>query len=326
MAQLKRIKLINLSPLHLGRGTDSYDLSATDLSSDAITSALASIRALQGKTDGIKEFMESFVLSSAFPFYKGHYFLPRVIGRINVYIEGHNEAEYRKKLKKIRFIEDSLWSEILNSKSSVRISADQIHDEFLLANTDDDFEPPVLKNVTERVMVPRNNARDSEPFYFEWNYFKEDGGLYCLMDSKDNVDEIIHLFHILGDSGIGSDKNIGGGHFEVDYDEMSIPSASERNAEIILSTYIPSKEELDTIDLDKSKYNLVNRGGFMAGSSDERLRHLHRKSVYMFDVGSIFYTKAQLLGTIADVTPLWNNKAMHKVFRSGRALSIGINA
>ncbi len=325
MPKYKRIKLINLSPLHLGRGTDYYDLSATDLSSDTLTSALASVLARQGNADRIKNLLESFVLSSAFPFYKGHYFLPKVNGRISVYIEGHDEAEYRKRLKKIKFIEDSLWTEILCSKSAVKINENQIKDEYLLARGETDFKNPIVKNVVQRVMVPRDNARESEPFYFEWNYFRKDGGLYCLMDAKETENEVLCLFRSLGDFGIGSDKNIGGGHFNVAYDDVSLESVAEGNAQIILSTYIPTKEELEAIDLDNSKYFLLKRGGFMAGSSEESLQHLHRKNVYMFSAGSLFYTKTHLQGTIADVTPDWNNNSMHRVYRSGRALCISIN-
>jgi hypothetical protein len=56
----------------------------------------------------------------------------------------------------------------------------------------------------------------------------------------------------------------------------------------------------------------------MAGSTEEKFRHLRKKSIYMFGVGSVFPTKETLDGKVVDLTPEWNDKRMHSVFRSGK--------
>ena len=74
MATYTIIKLKNLSPLHIGTGKENYDFSAAELQSDTLSAALAAIRAQKGKTDDLAEFLDSFKLSSAFPFIDNHFF------------------------------------------------------------------------------------------------------------------------------------------------------------------------------------------------------------------------------------------------------------
>ena len=69
---------------------------------------------------------------------------------------------------------------------------------------------------------------------------------------------------------------------------------------------------------------LIHRGGFMAGSNNEHLRHLRRKTVYMFDTGSVIVSGAKLEGKIVNVAPQWNAQDIHPVYRSGRCLAMHI--
>ena len=56
----------------------------------------------------------------------------------------------------------------------------------------------------------------------------------------------------------------------------------------------------------------------MAGSAEEALGHLRKKSIYMFNAGSVFNTTNQLMGKVVDLHPKWNDERMHPVFRSGK--------
>ncbi len=62
----------------------------------------------------------------------------------------------------------------------------------------------------------------------------------------------------------------------------------------------------------------------MAGSSVSEFQRLRKKSVYMFDEGSVFPTMCNLKGTIVDLTPIWNDPKMHKVYRSGKPFTLPI--
>lgn len=325
MPKYTRVIFYDMSPFHIGRGTDFYDLSAEEISSDMLSSSLAAIRAELGKSEDIESFLQSFALSSAFPYVKEHFFLPRLAGRVNVYIQHLDEAVYRKQLKHVRFIEDEFWFRLTSSTDAVAISREQICDSFLLSSPTLNFKSPIVKATMQRVKVPNDETLDSQPFYFQWNFVKPDCGLYCLLECEpEREKEIIQLFQLLGNRGFGSDKNVGGGHFKVRTEEVNFPSLQDANAQVSLSTFIPTKDETEKLNLPLSTFELKKIGGFMAGSNVEAFRHLHRKSVFAFRTGSVFMTTEKFTGKVVDLAPAWNDAQMHPVWRSGRALTVNI--
>lgn len=326
MPTYKIIKLINLTPLHIGTGKENYDFSATELQSDTLSAALAAIRAQNGNVEDVKGFLESFTISSAFPFLKSSYFLPKMNGKINVLVSGKLENEYRKKLKEIKFIQLDLWSRLIKGET-VEVENGQLNDAFLTSGLED-FEKPFKAQVAQRVSVPRENDMDPEPFFFNWTYFNKEAGLYCLIDAEDVVfNEIVSLFKQLGENGIGTDKNIGGGKFEVCHDsDLFIPDVPGANGVMLLSLYIPAdEEELGNLHLASSGYELLLRGGYMSGSNEDEFKHLRKRSIYMFSVGSVFSTTKKILGKVVDLAPQWNDRWMHPVLRSGKPFCIPVN-
>lgn len=322
MPKYKVIKLKNLTPIHVGTGKENYDFSADTLKSDTISSALASIRALRGKVDDLGDFLNSFTLSTAFPYYKNTFFLPKMHGRINIKVKGQTEYQYRKKLKSIKYIDSSIWNELVSGKEVI-VDDNQIRSSMLVSNSD--FENISVSEVSQRVTISRDGVDNAEPFFFEWRYYSPNAGLYCLIDCEDNVfEEIIELFNYLGDVGFGTDKSVGGGKFEVEVSELDLPIIEDATHEMTLSMFKPNYEEIKHINLENSRYDIVLRGGFMAGSNVIGLRHLRKKSVYMFNTGSVFETKNKLVGEVLDLKPDWNDINMHSVYRSGRPFSISI--
>lgn len=322
MAEYSIIKLTQLTTLHIGTGKENYDFSASDLHSDTLSSALAAMRVQQGKMD-VEQFLDSFVLSSAFPFFGKHLFFPKQQGIINISVKNQDEHEYRKKLKKIKYIDFDIWQKIIKGEQC-EIDECQIQKEFVFGNNQD-FHLFSKSQVNQRVNIPRADGQDAEPFFFDWKFFDPESGLFCLTDAKgDLLKEIIALFEILGETGIGTDKNVGGGKFKVETDTISITEVKDGDSKMLLSLYIPTEKELAELDLDNSKYELLIRGGFIAGSEYAEFRHLRKKSIYMFGVGSIFNTTNILEGKIVDLRPNWNDENLHKVFRSGKPLVISI--
>lgn len=324
MATYTIIKLKDMSPLHMGTGKENYDFSASHLHSDTISSALASVRIQHKGTDDILEFLDSFTISSAFPYYADQYFMPRPLGRVNITIDDCDEYISRKKLKGIKYIERGLWEDIVQGKE-IHIKQEQLQDGFLL--TDLTFKQPYKSIVTQRVTVPRSEGQDSEPFFFDWTFFDPKAGLYFITDAQgDLLDEITELFQLLGECGIGTDKNIGGGKFDVKTEQFTIEDISNPNSIILLSLYIPSEEELCLIDLENSHFELLQRGGYMAGSSENDFWHLRKKSIYTFGVGSILKAQEPLKGKIVDLRPTdYNDSRMHPVYRSGKPFALPIN-
>lgn len=312
MARYAIIKLCHLSPLHMGTGRESYDISSAWLHSDTLASALASLKAQRGD-DGVDGFLSQLVVSSAFPFYKSMLFLPKAHGRVRF----ADEATHRKSLKKVAFMEQSLW---------MRLAAGG-----QLSDSDADIDGNLMfpkgrccttvsrTQVMQRVRVHADNEKDAEPFFFEWRYFDHDAGLYFLTTATGRLlDEVVALTTALGENGLGTDRNVGGGHFDVEVSQVDVADVPDADAQVLLSMFIPSKDELRHLNLPNARYGLLRRGGFAAGSSDERLRHLRKRSVYMFDEGSVFPTAAPLGGTVVDLRPDWNDAAMHPMLRSGR--------
>jgi CRISPR type III-A-associated RAMP protein Csm4 len=317
MATYNIVKLKNLTPLHIGIGKENnYDFSSSELHSDTLTAALATLRVRQGKENDTKDFLNSFALSSAFPFSGAAYFLPKLNGKINVVVADKKEHEYRKQLKKLKYIESDIWNELVSGQK-ISVNASQLKGNFLVKT--DNFDIPFQSQVNQRVAIPRSDGADADPFYFDWTYFHPDAGLYCITDAKgDLFDEIKILFETLGETGIGTDRNVGGGKFEVEVSTLSLPDVTDANQLLLLSLYIPTQEELPQLHLSVSRYELLLRGGYMAGSAEECFRHLRKKSVYMLNVGSLFPTTAMLNGKTVDLTPQWNDTRLHPVYRSGR--------
>lgn len=324
MAGYTIFKLRNLSPLHIGTGKENYDFSASQWQSDAISAALASVRAMQGMCDDIRGFLNSFVVSSAFPYINDYLFLPKPQGKISVKVLDKEEHEYRKKLKKIKFIECSLWQKLISGET-LEVGYNQLQSEYLLPSTDVDFAKPMQSQVTQRVSVPRDNT-DAQPFFFDWTYFRNNAGLFFMVEAEEEtINELKSLMEMLGETGIGTDKNVGGGKFEVEKSEIKICFPAKANASLLLSTFIPTKEELQKLNLTNSKYELIHRDGYLAGSLETDFRHLRKKSVYMFNVGSVFMTNEPLEGTIVDLKPDWNDERMHSIYRSGKPFVLPVN-
>lgn len=319
MKRYNVIKLNFLTPLHIGTGKENYDFSSSELHSDTLTAALAAIKVQQmDNSNEIEQFLSSFRLSSAFPYAYNSYYLPRPMGLLQT--EGNNDA-LRKRLKAVKYLEKDLWSNYVQGEK-LEINETVICGEFM--NKGKDAMRPYINQVAQRVTVPRCENADAEPFFFNWCFFHKDAGLYCITDAKDELfKEIIQLFTLLGELGIGTDRNIGGGKFEVETDEIELPEVQDANATMMLSLYLPTETELPQLSLEKSRYNLTLRGGYMAGSNTEELRHLWKKNIYMFDVGSVFFGKHTLVGKIVDLRPDWN-EPMHPVYRSGKPFCLPI--
>lgn len=320
------IRLKNLTPLHVGTGKENYDFSASVLHSDTISAALAAVRAQCGKKDDLLHFLESFTVSSAFPYSGERLFLPKPMGKISVSVSDADEYAFRKKLKKIRYIEFDLWTELMRGNSLV-VSSNQLSGDFLLsAASESSFVDPFKSQVNQRVSVPRDDNSKTEPFFFDWTYFNENAGLLCLLDAPAGVEEeVLDLFRKLGENGLGTDKNIGGGKFEVDKPlRMDFNPVKDANASMLLSLYIPSEDEIDNLNLDAATYELVQRGGYIAGSEEDDFKHLRKKSIYAFSVGSVFPTTTKLKGKVVDLQPVWNDDRMHPVYRSGKPFVVPV--
>lgn len=309
--------------MHIGLGRDSYDVAAPALHSDTIIAALAALKAQSGNAHGIDELMRQVAVSSAFPYAGDELFLPKPCGRLAVTVRNQEEMQYRKKLKKVHFVSSQLWQSLVTGNSE-EVDENQLHGQFLLQTPADSFTAPMVHATRQRVQVGVE-GEDAEPFSFDWTFFRPGCGLYCLLSCPDELlGEVKSLFALLGDEGIGSDRTVGGGHFEVELGTVDLKDVAGANATMLLSMCLPSEDDLKNVDLEASRFELVQRGGFMAGSSVDGYRHLRKKSIMMLGPGSVLDGVHTLKGKVEDLRPDSVGGESHPVYRGGRPICFPI--
>lgn len=320
MRQFNVIKMCDMSPLHIGDGRDCHDSSSLELHSDTLTAALAAMGIAAGAFSDAREFLSSFRMSSAFPYHKGDYFLPKPQGRICMTADDAEAAhKYRKRLKSIKYVEKTLWDKMLKGES-LRLDAIQAIGD-VLAPACSGAGSIRMSQVSQRVSAPHDGG-EATPFFFDWLYYAKDAGLYCITDADGGqMDLLIKLFGLLGEEGIGTDKSAGGGKFNIKCGTIEIDEPDDADCTMLLSLYIPTEEETGILLAGAPRYSILPRGGYMAGSSVERLRHLRKKGIYMFGEGSVFHTVMALGGKIVDLRPDCDDTEAHPVLRCGMPLT-----
>lgn len=317
------IKLHFNSPLHLSKGSDNYASSDDFLHSDTLKSALF-VCYSQLFGDMSHHFFDQFKLSSAFPFYKENCFFPRPLINLSIEIKEQNSSQI-KKLKKIQWLEKNLFEKCIHNEHT-QVSLDNFskNGKFVSLNFNTTDKPFIyLTNEQSRVKI--NYDEDAEPFYFERIYFEKDAGLYVLVQCSEDFlySALLPAFELLGQNGLGSYKTIGNGQFEPYLQSkkmtLRVPAVSEYL--LNLSLYCPSSEEVQNkIQTKNTFYQLIKRGGYIANPENQSKMTWRKKSVYMFQEGSIFHAN-HLEGKLADLAP---ENFEHSIYREGRAVFIPV--
>lgn len=330
------IRLNFLSPIHLGRGTTDLDKTSAVYHSDALKSAIYAVALPYFPTWGTTpdSFFNSFSISSAFPFSQGEFFLPRPHYKINFKFSETAEDKQSKKAKKISFISASIFRQWAQ-KPEVPV---YLHESQISPGGSYVFSPNVTAKaflqaeIQQRVQVPVEGDEENEtrPFYFERLYFQKDSGLYFLADFKneDIRSEVLYALEILGAQGIGTDRTVGNGLFDfntkVHVSKFDMPDNPAGNLRLNLGLYLPTKEELSKVDMEKSHWQLIKRGGYLGGSSMEKFMSLRKNNIYFFAEGSVFKTDKALQGRYVNLRPEYNDNDLHPVYRCGQPLFITI--
>jgi len=329
MQQKKPFKIVKLefiSPLHIGLGTsDQYDSMDTTLHSDTISGALASAYVSLFGNEQVLEFMQSFHISSAFPFYKSHYFLPKPMMRINLDRGDKEKDGDIKSLKKLEYLELSLYEKLIAGET-LRITDGMQpgNKKFLWADDKGEHNSFMKTSMQQRVMVPRSGTEDTKPYYIERLFFAKGSGLFFFIEAgEETFSKVFACISFLETSGFGTDKSVGNGQFKSSSENISISLPDNTDKHLLLSLYCPRKEEISVESLHQSAYLLTKRGGFIAGTSIDKFRHLRKRSIYMMREGSVLHGDVPE-GKITDLRPSWNDGDLHPVWRDGRAFSLPV--
>lgn len=317
------IKLQFTSPLHLSMGSEDYSESNDILHSDTLKSALF-VSYYQLFNDTSPAFFDNFQISSAFPFYKDLYFFPKPFTKLSLRLSTEEDPIHTKKLKKIQWIDKNLFEHTINGES-ISISENNFSKNGKLVSvefSEKDSSHIYVKDEQERVKI--NYDEDNAPFTLERIYFHSDAGLYVLVDCSEEFlqQKLLPAFKLLGDTGVGSYKTIGNGQFipRLENNKMTLRAPSQNQHWMNLSLYCPTQEEVEKkLEFEKSSYQFVKRGGYLTYSTHTK-GVMRKKSVYMFQEGSVFQADA-LEGKLADLKP---ENFAHAVYREGRPIFIPV--
>jgi len=337
--QLKNFK----GGLHLARGlTNSYDKSLDTLHSDTLKSAIfVSALNLYGGEKISEQFFKQFKISSAFPFFFSRsegrpiYFFPRPeTVKLPIQIEGGNDGQ-EKNLKKIRYIETELFKQILSGVKDIKLTDENIAGSYVSGSAlklrslleKENCEAIIRSEPYQHVHLPRDFGQDSEPYFVDKLYFHEQAGLFFLLDTEGLPEvehQVLSAMKLLADSGIGTDRNTGNGHFEIEIDEIELDVPNTESYQMSLSLYWPTQKEIETC-ASKSFYGLTKRGGYISSPANVEHLTIRKRSVYMFTEGSIFPYQAARRGRLGDLHPLDFDPLQHPIWRDGQPIFLPIN-
>ncbi len=272
------------------------------------------------------------------------YFLPKPEGSIeykdNQQLNKQLEEDtmlMRKKIKEVSYLSIDAFKNVINSwdKDEKYFNYNLFKLKYLgekFACTLEELQDlRDLKNITgslkfintntrQRVIVGRKNDQsedtyfinDLEIIHMETEKYKIKPFMYFLYDGQ-LTEEIKASIHILCDEGIGGKRSIGMGFFKKT-EQINVPLLEEeeyeRNGFISLSTYYPSKEEVDNLTF----FQLENRDGYIYSKGGQSLR---KQKIRIVKEGSVFSSKVK--GQVVDVTPV-NSNLDHNVYLNGRVL------
>lgn len=328
--ELAAYKLYFEGPLHISDARSDYGKSESMLHSDTLYAALL---AVQGQLSDNVNADLGCTISSLFPFTltsegDSVYFFPKPLVQLQTYLE--KEYEDIKKLKRVEWLDKTYFEEMLIGTFSSPINPQTIQGSFLTSEKiDKEF---MFSQVVPRVAVPRSsdeNEGETNIFYIDRTYFKEGSGFYFL--ASGDTAELEKLLNVLQHEGLGTDRNVGFGHFHyerIDDFQLSVPT--ESIYALSLSLFNPENEDLiqEFTSGEYASWEILKRGGWMTSSGNVGVR---KKSVYMFREGSIFshpISKITELGQVnIDLKPDTAEgftPPEHPVWRSGRALFLPI--
>ncbi|MCM8779203.1 MAG: type III-A CRISPR-associated RAMP protein Csm4 [Candidatus Omnitrophica bacterium] len=304
-------KLRFKSSLHLGERETFLEGTDIIIHSDTLFSAfchcyllLYGEEKLNFLIENFKENKPPFLISSTFPWRDDKIYFPVPL----------NQIPREKETKKIQFIEKDGFEKLLEGEriEEIRKKFKTVPD----LNTEEEKIPYQIVN-TPRVSLSRlTNHPGEEFFHFGEVFYKENSGLFFLVDFKDQtiITEFNATLRLMADEGIGGDRTVGKGLFEInEIKDINFNLPSDSNGFLTLSLYSPKEDEVS--DIKNGYYEIIERRGYIFSPYRKNLR---RKSIRMLKEGSV--SLSYKVGRLGDVTP--EAFTEHKIYRYGLAFML----
>ena len=333
MGTEKVYRLTFKTQLHLGRATGpaqagSLGLQKTEtyIPADTLFSAICQMWATFYDTASLTAFLCKytaddpalpFTLTSVFPFAHDVYLFPKPL----IWTDRSKES------KRIQFISRDIFQKIVSGNPPAFKKNNLINDENVWGSPKEinqlkklmDNEPIIWKTTTRpRVTIGSQNA-GSEIWHVQTVQFNTNCGLWFAanFDSDETKQKFETLLRVLGDCGIGGERNAGYGQFDfAEVDDLEIPAADAGNQFVTLSPICPkSSEQLEHLLKGDIAYTLTQSTGWLSATGSAQ----RRNQVNMFSEGSVLNTSDGQVGRLVDLKPdTW----LHPVYRYGYAWQV----
>lgn len=303
----KVVKIEFKAPVHFGRTR----LSDGAISCDAAT--LFSALYIEAKKMGIADDLlaaaerGSLLVSNAFPYVGSTYYAPKpIVSRdamgLDESLASNEDSRARKASKKLEYLPVGE----LHSYFNGTLDPLKVIDGFRLG----------VAHLSTKVNLTREHSDYAEPYHVGAYTFYPGSGLYFLVDGDYDIEPVLEQLQY---SGLGGKRSAGYGRFEYailpdnPFDGLVAHSAKQP-LYLLLSTALPTKQELTEGLLDGARYRIVRRGGFVQ-SVKHSITPQKKRDVYAFAAGSTFARPFQ--GEILDVN---ETQGAHSVYRYARAM------
>ena len=330
MSKWKLVKLdFKNNPAHFGELGIGMEETSERVRSDTLFSAwvITYARLGQDLDTLLKRFQEDkalpFRLSSTFIYQENSgkksttYYLPRPKNPPINYPIG-NDLDIAKSYKKLEFLPLELWRKWYQGVGFSKDDLSSLKDRY-----NDCFEIQKQSKVAIDRLTRATNLYHTA-FVRYRSHENNKSGLYFLIELNDVTleNDLKAALSLLGEEGIGGERSSGAGRFEPSWHDLDEQWQKlvkfKGNAQSLISLYW---DDDNLISLDKSSYELQERGGWITSSGTNQ----RRRKVMMFAEGSVF--TGMPIGKLADVTPYdskGNRLSAHYVYRSGIAVSLPI--
>jgi len=319
--------------LHLGRasgpaqeGSLGLEKTETYIPADTLFSAICQTWTTFYNPENLATFLNGytedgsvlpFMLTSAFPFGKDVYLFPKPL----------IVSMPSKKSKRVQFVSQSIFQSIISGNSpefseDLLINGEQVwitpEEKEKLRALDGD---PIIWTTNTRPRVTLGSrSSGSEIWHVQTVQFNTDCGLWfaAQFDSDETQQKIETLLRVLGDTGIGGERNAGYGMFNLTETTLEMPTPEVDDKFVTLSPIgHKSPDQVAQLLTCDIAYALNPLTGWVSSTGTAS----RRKQVSMFAEGSVLHTSDTQIGRLVDLRP--DNWA-HPVYRYGYAWQVGI--
>ena len=319
--------------LHLGRasgpaqdGSLGLEKTETYIPADTLFSAICQMWTTFYDAESLTTFLKGytedstvlpFMLTSTFPFAKDVYFFPKPLML----------STPSKKSKRVRFVSQSLFQNIVSGNppefnENQLVNGEEVwmtpEEREQLETSDDDDFTIWTTNTRPRVTLGSRNS-GSEIWHVQTVQFNMNCGLWfaAQFDSDETKHKIETLLRVLGDTGIGGERNAGYGTFDFTEATLKIPTPETGSQFVTLSPICPkSPEQLAQLLTGNIAYTLNPLTGWVSRTGTAS----RRKQVNMFAEGSVLHASDTHIGRLVDLRP---DNWEHPVYRYGYAWQVG---